>query len=308
MDIQRNSRSTLVVVELDLEDRLLFRRRDGREQVIRVVHSNARIHSTTLAKPRTPEREAHTVVRAHVTLEIDGVQVQLVRWFGCDRSFADPYRIAGLELWFDNNTDLFDHLNEDHGSCRPQRRVRLALWESDRRPCPMLLHPWCPLPGDGLRITDCYDSNDCWCGPFDGADAHGGLDINHPAGTVLYTPLAFHRHSFFNHLRDGHNNNRWRGEIDWPDGSVWALQSHHIIELLVPENEPLAAGLPYAITGGMLTGMYEHSHFVFAVKDPADEEEIRVDPWLLFRQMVRDRQGMTAQRHRGIIQRRDPAC
>ena len=139
-------------------------------------------------------------------------------------------------------------------------------------------------------------------GAYYGADAHGGLDINHPAGTVLVAPLAFDRHDFFNHISQGANNNRWRGECDWPDGTRWALQAHHIIELLVEPGQPLPAGMPYATSAGM-TGLFEHSHFVWAIKHQKDDEEIRVDPWLLFRQMLLDRAVMTATRSNGAITR-----
>lgn len=304
---ERVSAATLQVVELDLGDELVFVRSDGRRQLITVERSWAAVHRSDLPAPLQATFGRHSVLRAHVQLAIDGVQLQQVRWIGCDRSFADPCSIAGLNLWFDANTDLFEHLNEAHGSCRPRRQVRLALWEEGRRICPMLLHPWCPLPEDGLRISDCYDGDDCWLGPYFGADAHGGLDINHPAGTTLYAPLALQRQRFFDHVSTGANNNRWRGECDWPDGSRWALQSHHLIALLVPEGEPIAAGMPYATTAGMLTGSYEHSHFVWAVRAPGESDEIRLDPWLLFRQMLIDRKAMTAPRRHGVIAAPDPA-
>jgi hypothetical protein len=307
MAVELVSGPTLGAAEIDLDEPLTFVRSDGRRQVIRVTRSWARIHSTDLAEPRKATPGASTVLRAHVQLDIDGTAVQLVRWIGCDRSFADPWRIAGLELWFDGNTDLFEHLNDNHGGCRPRKRVRLAVWEAGRRLCPVLLHPWCPLPADGLRIADCYDGHDSWMGPYFGADAHGGLDINHPAGTVLHAPLAIHRHRFFAHIREGAENNRWRGEVDWPDGAMWALQSHHVVELLVPEGRPLLAGEPYATSAGMLTGSHEHSHFVWAVRPPGAADEIRLDPWLLFRQMLRDRAAMVAPRANGIIGRAEPA-
>ena len=305
MRVERVSAPTLQVVELDIGDELVFVRSDGSRQTIVVEKSWAGVHSTTLKEPRKAAFGAHTVLRAHLQLAIDGVSVQQVRWIGCDRSFADPCRVAGLNIWFDANTDLFEHLNEDHGSCRPRKRVRLAVWEEGRRLCPMLLHPWCALPEDGLRISDCYDGDDCWLGPYFGADAHGGLDINHPAGTTLYAPLALHRHRWFDHITKGANNNRWRGECDWPDGGMWALQSHHLIELLAPEG-PIAAGMPYATTAGMLTGSYEHSHFVWAVRAPGESDEIRLDPWLLFRQMLIDRRALVAPRRNGVITRTEP--
>lgn len=307
MSLERSSRSTLCAVEIDLNEDLYFTTRQGQRHHLVVTKAWADVHESTLGEAGVAQRGAHTVVRAHINLTLDGVPISLIRWIGSDRSFADPYRLGNLMLWFDANTDIFRFLNEDHGSCRPRKAVRLALWEADQRICPTLLHPWCPLPDDGLRISDCYDSDDCWMGAYHGADAHGGLDINHPAGTTLYTPFAVQRQWLFNAVARGDANNRWRGECDWPDGSTWAIQSHHLIQVMNPEQQPLLAGQAYAHTAGMHNGMYEHSHFVFAVKGPEDEEEIRLDPWLLFRQMLVDRRGMIATRHSGgHLLRSDP--
>lgn len=87
---------------------------------------------------------------------------------------------------------------------------------------------------------------------------------------------------------DGANNNRWRGWHHWPDGSSWFLQSHHHVRLLVEEGMPLEAGTHYAEAAGVLSGCHEHSHFVFGIRRGG--KEVLLDPWLLFRQMVRDRE------------------
>ncbi len=170
--------------------------------------------------------------------------------------------------------------------------MRLAVQDASLRICPVLLHPWCPLPKGGLRIEDCYRGEDCWMGPYGGGDAHGGLDINHPAGTPLWTPIAFDEQYFFDTLAGGANNNRWRGLHRWDDGATWILQSHHIVELLVPEHTPLPAGLKYALSAGTLTGVQEHSHFVFKIED--ERGEFMLDPWILFWQMYRDRAATSA--------------
>ena len=105
---------------------------------------------------------------------------------------------------------------------------------------------------------------------------------------MLYAPFALDDQGFFDTLEQGANNNRWRAIHQWDDGSQWILQAHHLIKLLVPENKPVAAGTPYAISGGVLTGSHEHSHFVFSIRD--DSGEYMLDPWILFRQMYLDRQ------------------
>ena len=128
-------------------------------------------------------------------------------------------------------------------------------------------------------------------GAYFGASAHGGLDINHPAGTPIWSPIDIHDHELFNRLVDGANNNRWRGMHHWPDGSTWKLTLCHLIRMLVPDHQPFPAGTHYADGAGVHIGSYEHSHFGFAVREPGDpeSEDIRLDPWILFWQMYEDR-------------------
>jgi hypothetical protein len=125
--------------------------------------------------------------------------------------------------------------------------------------------PWCPLPEGGLRIEDCYRGEDCWMGAYNGASAHGGLDINHAPGTPLRAPIDIDDHYYFNSLAMGHSNNRWRGIHRWPDGSEWILQAHHMTELTVPEHRPIRKGEQFAWGAGVHSGVAHHSHFVFKV-------------------------------------------
>ncbi len=114
------------------------------------------------------------------------------------------------------------------------------------------------------------------------------------------------------------DNNRWRGIRRWENGDVWALQSHHLIRLLVPSHQPLSAGIEYATTAGVHVGSHEHTHFEFKIgcKDegsplPSDEdpasiahpidfdgqtaaaqaapEVLHLDPWIVFWQIFEDR-------------------
>ncbi|MFP4053432.1 MAG: hypothetical protein ACLFV7_06165 [Phycisphaerae bacterium] len=290
MIIRKTARPTLTAVEMDLGDELRFTLADGTTRTITIESTRSQIDHSTLEPPLTPRRGARTVLRCHCVLCIDGVSVELVRWIGSDRSFYEPWKLMGLRVWFDVGRDLFDHLTEDHGACKPRKAVRLAVQDASLRICPPQLHAWCPLPEGGLRIDDCYDSCDCWCGPYFGADAHGGLDINHPAGTPIWTPIAFDEQYLFNRLESGDNNNRWRGIRRWDDGSSWVLQVHHVIRLRVEENRPLEAGLLLADGAGVRVGSHQHSHFVFKVVEPGAnmDEAILLDPWILFHQMYRD--------------------
>lgn len=196
----------------------------------------------------------------------------------------------GLRVWLDATSEISDFLGE-HGSTKSyfvKKACRLVIWDASARICPPLIHPWCPLPKGGLRVNDCYRGEDTWMGPYDGTECHGGLDINHPAGTPLWTPISIHEHELFHRVGvDSANNNRWRGWHHWPDGKSWFLQSHHIIRLLVSEDQPIEAGVHYAEAAGVLSGAHELSHFILGIRD--GEASLMVDPWLIFWQMYRDR-------------------
>jgi hypothetical protein len=138
-----------------------------------------------------------------------------------------------------------------------------------------------------MDIYRAYLGEDCWMGPYFGASAHGGLDINHPPGTPIRAPIDFHDHYFFNTVEGGANNNRHRAHHRWDDGSEWQLQCHHMTRLTVDEHAPVRAGEQYADGAGVLSGYHDHSHFVFRVVEP-DGQQIMLDPWLLFRQMYLD--------------------
>ncbi|MGJ3242154.1 MAG: hypothetical protein ACFE0O_04230 [Opitutales bacterium] len=295
MTLARTARPTLTPVELDEGESLAFTLVNGETRTLTCKRTGAHVHATTLEELKVEEPGARTIIGFFVDLEIDGYPVSLKRMVGDDASFYQPYDLFGLRIWPDAVDALFEYMTETHGECRPRKAFRFAVQDASLRDCPVRLHPWCPLPAGGLRIADCYDSDDCWLGAYHGASAHGGLDINHLAGTVLTAPFAVDRHGWFNHLDRGDNNNRWRGEHRWPDGSTWILQSHHLIRLLVPADQPIEAGTPYAETAGVLIGGHEHTHFVFRVRE-ADGIETLLDPWILFYWMYQDLDTATVRR------------
>jgi len=139
-----------------------------------------------------------------------------------------------------------------------------------------------------LDIRDCYCADDCWLGPYFGANAHNGLDVNHPKGTSVWAPIDFDDHFLFDSLARGQNNNRWRGVRTWPNGDTWYLQIHHIYNLFVPEHTPLKAGTLYADAAGAQVGLHPHSHFVFMVKEQGDDQALFMDPWVIFWQTYED--------------------
>ena len=286
MTIERKARETLTAVEMDRGEVLSFELASGRKVEIALASTSAHVTRTTLRELKVEEDGARTDYRFGCLLRIDGAEHRLEREVSTQRSFYEPWVIGGVRIWFDAVADIFDFLTETHGDCRPHKHARFALQDATLGICPEPLHPWCPLPEGGLRIEDCYRGEDCWLGAYNGASAHGGLDINHPAGTPLWAPLDLDDQYYYNSVAAGDNNNRWRGIRRWPDGSEWILQTCHMIELTVPEHTPVARGRQFAVGAGVWVGVAEHSHFIFKVR--ARGETVLLDPWILFRQMYED--------------------
>jgi hypothetical protein len=286
--MERHATDTLTAVELNHGEVLDFVLVSGRCVRIELVDTEAHVLRTTLRELGVEESGARTDYAFSCTLRVAGEEVRLEREVSTQRSFYEPWEIAGVRIWFDAVAGIFDLLAEAHGECRPRKHARFAVQDASLRICPERLHPWCPLPAGGLRIEQCYRGEDCWLGAYNGASAHGGLDINHPRGTPLWAPLDIHDHFYFNSLAMGHNNNRWRGIHRWENGAEWILQAHHMTTLTVPEHQPVAKGEQFAWGAGVLSGAVDHSHFVFKIHDRG--ETVLLDPWILFWQMYRDRE------------------
>lgn len=291
MIVRRQARATLTVVELDIGDVLEFTLTNGAVRRLELAGTDAGVFWTTLKQVKVPKGGCWTDYRFRARLRVDGEPLDMEREVATERSFYEPWETAGLRIWLDAVCGIGDFLN-DNSDCLPRKAARLALQDASLRICPETLHPWCPLPQGGLRIKDCYRGEDCWLGAYDGAVAHPGLDVNHPTGTPLWTPLAIDDHFLFNSLAAGDVNNRWRGFHRWEDGSRWILQSSHMTELTVPEHERIPKGTQYARGAGVHVGIYQHSHFFFAVEDAG--ETIPLDPWILFWQMYRDAEANTS--------------
>jgi hypothetical protein len=286
MIVRKRLKPTLTAVELDIEETLELTLLNGSVRKIALLETGAEVLRTTLRTPKVEEKAGRTDYRFWCCILVDGEPFTLEREVSTPKSFYEPWRIAGLHIWFDAAADIFEFLTETHGECRPRKKARFALQDAALRICPETLHPWCPLPEGGLRIEHCYRGEDCWLGAYNGASAHGGLDLNHPAGTPLWAPIDLDDQFYFNSLQMGHNNNRWRGIRRWPDGAEWILQAHHMTRLTVPEHVPVKKGQQFASGAGVLSGAREHSHFVFKIHD--EGQTVLLDPWILFWQMVRD--------------------
>ena len=295
--IYRRAKDTLTVVEMLHDDLLEFTRADGSIAKVLLKDTGANVLITTLKVPGQCEVDGKTVYSFWAEFDVDGEVHRLERIVGTQESFYEPWEIAGLRLWLDAVDAIFGFLVETHGPCRPaalcmegrpeRYHARLAIQDATLRICPELVHIWCPLPEGCLRIEDCYRGEDCWLGAYDGASAHGGLDINHPARTPLYAPIDLDTQFYFNSVAAGHNNNRWRGFRRWANGAEWILQAHHMTSLVVAEGTPLARGQHFADGAGVWSGVADHSHFEFKIHDCGTT--IPLDPWILFWQMYRDK-------------------
>ena len=92
---------------------------------------------------------------------------------------------------------------------------------------------------------------------------------------------------YFNSIKMGHNNNRWRGIRKWPNGDIWALQAHHINQLLVDENTPIRQGTHYAVAAGELLGSHAHTHFVFKTNTGGKEKACMKIELLILKENLR---------------------
>ncbi len=284
--LRKRAKDTLAAVEMDRGDVLEYALTSGDVVRVELLETGAEIIRTTLQELKVEEEGGRTDIRFRCRIAVNGDEQVLEREISTQQSFYEPWVIHGVRIWLDAVDDIFEFITETHGECRPSKHARFALQQADLRICPVALHPWCPLPENGLRIEGCYRGEDCWLGAYNGASAHGGLDINHPRGTPLWAPIDIHDHCYFNSLEMGHNNNRWRGIHRWENGSEWILQAHHMTELTVPEHQPIPQGEQFAWGAGVLSGAVDHSHFVFRIHD--EGETVSVDPWILFQQMYED--------------------
>jgi len=293
MIFTRETKPTLTPINLDHGDVLRFILRNGKACELTLMGTSAEVIERDFRsrKPNAPGDVSAYAFDCDVLL--NGKPVHLRRYVGTQQSFYEPWEQDGIRIWFDAASAAFKERGGFMAEkdwrmgllCMPDRHARFAVQDASLPICPEPLAMWYPASGGTIDIRDCYNGDDCWMGPYMGAMAHCGLDVNMPAGTLLYAPISFDDQYCFHSLPAGYPNNRWRGVRRWPDGSEWWLQSHHLIELLVPERTPLARGTAYARTAGVMIGDHEHSHFIFQVLEQGGE--YLLDPWILFREMFR---------------------
>lgn len=302
--LERQARPTLTPIGLNYGDTLRFTLRDRQAWEMTLVKTSAEVIGREYArygyKDGGHESGDISAYAFDCDLLINGKPHHLRREVGTQASFYEPWEIDGVRVWFDAASCAF---KGDGGFmaekdwrggliCQPAHKARFAVQEAGLPICPEPMLPWYPNEACKLDIRDCYNGEDCWMGPYGGAAAHCGLDINMKAGTILSAPIHFDNQYLFNSVAAGFNNNRWRGVRRWEDGSEWWLQSHHQIKMLVPERTPLKAGTQYATTAGVRVGAHQHTHFIFRVHDQGGD--YLLDPWILFWEIFRQQKNQNA--------------
>lgn len=281
--IEHRAGETLAAVEMDQGDTLHFTLGNGERRTLVVESTEARVVLTNLPQLKKGFHAGETIYEMSCRVRVDGHRMTMRRYVPVQQSFYEPHVINGMRIWFDGVRDIEKFLNDNHGGGLPRKDVRFAVQDMTLPICPQTIRPWYPNSENSIDVVDSYNANDVWMGPYQGADLHGGLDINMPIGTPLWAPIDFDTQFYFNSLKMGQNNNRWRGVRTWDNGQRWVLQAHHIVQLLVPQNTPLKQNTHYAEAAGVLTGSHAHSHFVFKVG--ADGNETALDAWIIFWQI-----------------------
>jgi hypothetical protein len=305
MLLERTVKSTLTPAGLNIGDTLRFRTSGGVTWEMTLVSTAADVLARDYAaygcSDKGHEQGDISAYGFSCVVRVNGRELEIKREVGTQQSFYEPVCADGVTIWFDAAAGAFKAAGGFMAEkdirwgyvCKPPQAARFTVQETSRSICPEPVHSWYPNAEGRLDIRQCYNGEDCWMGPYGGAAAHCGLDINMPAGTVLTAPIGFDSHGLFNTVSGGFGNNRWRGVRRWADGAEWQLQAHHLIAMLAPEGTSLKAGEPYATTAGTAVGRHPHTHFMFKVIEQGGEYWL--DPWILFRQMFCSYQGKSSE-------------
>jgi hypothetical protein len=294
MKIERQVKPTLTPIELGKDDTFRFILADGTPWELILNATAARVIERGAPAYDDPNhfRGDIKIYGFDAMVRINGREHRLERSVGSQASFYEPWVIDGVRIWFDAVSTAFIHppkqskgiIHEKDWAnrqiCSPSRAARFVFQQADRDIAPEPVGKWfaeqMPVPD----IRECYMGEDCWMGPYNGGAAHCGLDINMPKGTILTAPISLDDQYLFSAAGAGSNCGRWRGLRRWPDQSDWIIQSHHLMELLVPERTPISRGTPYATGAGTAVGLREHTHFMFRVIEQGGD--YMIDPWILF--------------------------
>lgn len=310
---EMKARPTLTPVELNAGDVCRFTLMNGETRTVEYIGGS----SAVLEVPTTEGLIATFTMR----LKVDGVEIPFRRYLATQESFYEPAVVDGLRIFPDStleyltNTVPMRYPSTGAHRHHPWKDARLVLQDATLPLCPEQLHPWfLDKRFDDLLIPigDAYHGGDCWLGPFSLGEAHGGLDIRMRKGDLLYAPFACDDQFMPLWLnRNRGASSRWRGTRRWPDGTLWSINTSHVIDAIVPEHTSITNGQPYCTAAGTVVGEYNHTHFELHVcRDlnppmpdwdagfgqapgvqndcPSGQPEFyNLDPWMLFWQTFR---------------------
>ncbi|MBO7721881.1 MAG: PKD domain-containing protein [Kiritimatiellae bacterium] len=320
---EMKARPTMTPVELNLGDVCRFTLAGGGVRTVEYAGGE----SSILEVPATEGLIATFTMR----LKVDGVEIPFRRYLATQESFYEPAVVDGLRIFPDSTLEYLTNAvpmrYPSSGAMRhhPWKDCRVVLQDATLKLCPERLHPWFD---DGrwkklfIPIGDCYHGGDCWLGPFAYGQAHGGLDIRMKQGSLLYAPFAMDDQWMALYAKKGRGgNSRWRGVRRWSDGTLWSVNTSHVIDPVVAERTAVTNGQAYCTAAGTATGEYDHTHFELHIcRDPNCEmpewdagwgecaevkndcprgqpEFYNLDPWTLFWQtfvQLRDERGLPA--------------
>ena len=314
------ARATMTPVELNIGDVCRFRLMNGETRTVEYVGGS----SSVLEIPATEGLVATFTMR----LKIDGVEIPFRRYLATQESFYEPAVVNGLRIFPDSTLEYLTQtvpMRYPSAGCQrhhPWKDCRIVLQDATLPLCPEKLHPWfvdSRIDALFIPIGDAYHGGNCWLGPFAYGEAHGGLDIRMRKGELLYAPFACDDQ--FMPLWANRNRgatSRWRGNRRWPDGTLWSINTSHVIDAVVAEHTAIANGQPYCTAAGTAIGEFEHTHFelhihrdlnppmpdwdagfgqALDVKNDCacgQPEFYNVDPWMIFWQtfvQLRDAKG-----------------
>jgi len=268
--IERSSKNTITPVLLNHGDILEFTLRNGKKRTMKLLETNASIIKTNVKNFSEIQRDGGTICRFSAKVLIDGHIFNMKRYLPTQESFYEPYVINGMRIWFDAVKDYFDFFTEKHGWCEPRADARFAVSDA-KDPVAPEIAKWYPSDSNYINVKDCYLGDDTWMGAYLGIEPHGGLDVNTPKGTPLFSPFDFTA-SDDQLLEVGFEPKpyywaaTWKGIKKWNNGSIWTLKSLHLDKYLVENYSSINKGTQYAEAAGTGVGAEEHSHFEFMIR------------------------------------------
>jgi PKD repeat protein len=294
----RNFNETITPHELNHGEILKYTMDDGSVFTLELISTSANILYTNRDKipPDESGSDRGNMYRARLMYEftcdvkINGLPMTMRRYVGSQECYYEPYVIDGVRIWFDGVSDIFiedgGFINERHGPCKPEKKARFVFQYIDNRICPGEIYPWFKDGEDRnenfiykdnfIDIGRAFNGDDSFMGAYLGGEAHGGLDVDMAQNSLMYAPFEL----------DTQQGIRATGTKTWPDGSVWRINTGHVIKKFIPDNTFVKGGEVYGLGARRGCWWHPHAHYGFQI----NESGIRynIDPWIIFWQLFED--------------------